>query len=501
MARKFKSTRLSGKKILLVDDDQEYIDATKKLLENEGHTVASANNGTNALKDLKQNHYDLILVDYYMPKMTGEELVTRLREFNPFVQVILQTGYASEQPPRELIHRLDIQGYYNKSDGPEKLLLWVDVGLKAAYTVQLLYKSREGLNYILNVTPDLHKVQPLGDLLQGILLQISGLLDIGSSFLAVLPYSESKDKKNMTEGFIAVLENELDLIIHAGTGKFISQFSIDKYLDKKEIELIHKSLSAGNITKTNTKTIVPLNVGKEKIGIIFIDQIIEKQGELDLLKVFANQAAVAIQNARLYQMATFDPLTQVYLRGVFFQAMARDIRIAYRSCAPISLLMIDIDNLKNINDSAGHLGGDQALEIMGQALHDATRQTDIRGRLGGDEFAVVLLNSTTEGAIIVGERILHFLNDKGIAKADGVLPIKCSIGASTLDNVSLSKQKPSLPLANQYFQFMMQKLLQKADELLYQAKNQGGHQINTKKSVIKWYAYEKAVKEYAEQDK
>ncbi len=232
MARKFKSQKSSGKKIMLIDDDQEYVEATKKLLENEGHTVSYAKNGKDALKDLKQNYYDLILVDYYMPKMTGEELVRKLREFNPFVQVILQTGYASEQPPRELIHRLDIQGYYNKSDGPEKLLLWVDVGLKAAYTVQLLYKSREGLNYILNVTPDLHKIQPLGDLLQGILLQISGLLGIGSSFLAVLPYSSAKGKKDITEGFIAMLENESDLVIHAETGKFLHQYSINKYLNK-----------------------------------------------------------------------------------------------------------------------------------------------------------------------------------------------------------------------------------------------------------------------------
>jgi two-component system cell cycle response regulator len=501
MARKFKSKQLSGKHILLVDDDQEYIAATQKLLENEGHNVSTAKNGSDALKALKQNHYDLILVDYYMPKMTGEELVTRLREFNPFIQVILQTGYASEQPPRELIHRLDIQGYYNKSDGPEKLLLWVDVGLKAAYTVQLLYKSREGLNYILNVTPDLHKIQPLGELLQGILLQISGLLDIGSSFLAVLPYSEPDANKNIPERFIAVLENEYDLIIHAGTGKFLSQFSIDKYLDTKEIELIHKALNSGNITKTDSQTIVPLIVGKEKIGIIFIDQIIEKRAELDLLKVFANQAAVAIQNTRLYQMATFDPLSKVYLRGVFFQTMAREIRIAYRSCMPISILMIDIDNLKKINDSAGHLGGDQALEIMGQALHNASRQTDIRGRLGGDEFAIVLPHSGIEGAMKVGQRILDFLNNKGIAKANGVLPIKCSIGVSTLDKINLPTKKPALPLANQYFQFMLQKMIKKADQLLYQAKNLGGHQMNTKNATIKWYAYEKAIKEYSERDK
>jgi len=58
-------------------------------------------------------------------------------------------------------------------------------------------------------------------------------------------------------------------------------------------------------------------VGKVKIGIIYIDRVIEKESNMDLLNIFSNQAAVAIQNARLYQMATFDPLTNDYLRGVF----------------------------------------------------------------------------------------------------------------------------------------------------------------------------------------
>src|SRR5690606_16713260 len=123
----------------------------------------------------------------YMPGMTGEELVQKIRDANRVVQIILQTGYADDQPPRELIKRLDIQGYFNKSEGPEKLLLWVDVGLKAAYNVQLLHRSTEGLKYILNVTPDLHRIQSLEDLLKGILLQISGLLGSANSFLAVIP--------------------------------------------------------------------------------------------------------------------------------------------------------------------------------------------------------------------------------------------------------------------------------------------------------------------------
>ena len=187
MTRKHQRTEhSSGHTLLIVDDSQAYLDGARLLLEGEGHQVFCARSGLEALELLRQQSVDLLLLDYFMPGMTGEEVIAQLRTFNPHIQVVLQTGYAKEHPPRELLKRLDIQGYYDKSEGPEKLLLWTDVGLKAAYTVQALTKSRQGLRYILNATPEMHRVQPLTDLLQGILWQVAGLLGAVNSFLAVL---------------------------------------------------------------------------------------------------------------------------------------------------------------------------------------------------------------------------------------------------------------------------------------------------------------------------
>src|SRR5256712_878005 len=71
-----------------------------------------------------------MIVDYLMPRMNGAQLVRAVRSFDPFVQIILQTGYAGEEPPRVMLAELDIQGYHDKADDPELLLLWVDVALK-----------------------------------------------------------------------------------------------------------------------------------------------------------------------------------------------------------------------------------------------------------------------------------------------------------------------------------------------------------------------------------
>src|SRR5262249_53495581 len=73
-----------------------------------------------------------VIVDYFMPRMSGEGLIQEIRKLDEEVQILLQTGYAGEKPPREMLRVLDIQGYHDKAEGPEKLLLWVDVALKAA---------------------------------------------------------------------------------------------------------------------------------------------------------------------------------------------------------------------------------------------------------------------------------------------------------------------------------------------------------------------------------
>src|SRR3954453_2284292 len=110
MTRKANVQPSSGYKILLADDDVDYLEVTRRLLEREGHLVVTATSGRQALEIMKQQKIDLLFPDFYRPNRTGEQGVSEPRQFNRYIQIILQTGYASEQPPRELLKRLDIQG-------------------------------------------------------------------------------------------------------------------------------------------------------------------------------------------------------------------------------------------------------------------------------------------------------------------------------------------------------------------------------------------------------
>jgi signal transduction histidine kinase len=121
----------SGRTILVVDDQVETLTSVRMLLEREGHRVLTADSGAQALGLLASEPVQVMLIDYFMPVMSGELLIRAVRNKNQLVQIILQTGYAGEKPPREMLRRLAIQGYHDKSDGPDRLLLWIDVSLKA----------------------------------------------------------------------------------------------------------------------------------------------------------------------------------------------------------------------------------------------------------------------------------------------------------------------------------------------------------------------------------
>ncbi|TMA54691.1 MAG: response regulator, partial [Deltaproteobacteria bacterium] len=121
----------TGRTVLVVDDQVETLSSVGMLLEREGHRVLTAESGLQALELLAREPVQLLLVDYFMPVMNGEELIHAVRERDCLIQIVLQTGYAGEKPPREMLSRLAIQGYHDKTDGPDRLLLWVDIAFKA----------------------------------------------------------------------------------------------------------------------------------------------------------------------------------------------------------------------------------------------------------------------------------------------------------------------------------------------------------------------------------
>lgn len=478
MPRTHRQTEDSGKTLILVDDDLDYLEATRALLESEGHRVLSAQDGAAALAVLGTQPADVLLLDYFMPGLTGEEVVTELRKTDRRIQVVLQTGYSSERPPREMLKRLDIQGYHDKSDGPDKLLLWADAALKQAAALQEVHKNRQALSYILEATPELHRMQPLADLLPFVLEHVVGLSGATDAFLIVLREGAELRGTVEADGSVAMVAEDADHVIRAGTGRFAASPPLDIVLSKDEVSRLLDVIRRSETVSVAGSTIVPLRAGETTIGTIYLEGPLRSAQDLELLRILANQAAVAIQNIRLYEMAALDPLTGVHARRFFETWIQKELHAAFRNPQPVSLLMIDVDQMKQINDNDGHLAGDRALRWIGEVLRTAIRDSDVAGRYGGDEFAIILPRTNLAGAARVGERILALLGAHHLGGPDAEITVRCSLGASTLSERANDLSEMAAPPSPAYFQGVAEALILSADAALYRAKGLGGAQFN-----------------------
>jgi two-component system, cell cycle response regulator len=133
-------------RVLLVDDDPQYLRATERLLRRYGYEVLTARGGCEALRVVRteEKEIDVILLDLYMSDMTGDKVVEELRKTDPFIPVILQSGYSGEDLPHKMVRQLDIQGFHDKSEPTQTLLLWTEAGVKAARTIRALQGVKGG---------------------------------------------------------------------------------------------------------------------------------------------------------------------------------------------------------------------------------------------------------------------------------------------------------------------------------------------------------------------
>lgn len=131
-------------KVVVIDDIEEVLNSTKSCLEFEDMQVECFSNPIEGLEYLKTNKADVLLLDFFMPQMNGDEFVQKLREFNNETIVILQTGYSDKIPPLEMIDKMNIQGYLDKLKGEDELVLMTKAAIKTSFlNKQIIEKDRE----------------------------------------------------------------------------------------------------------------------------------------------------------------------------------------------------------------------------------------------------------------------------------------------------------------------------------------------------------------------
>jgi len=191
---------------------------------------------------------------------------------------------------------------------------------------------------------------------------------------------------------------------------------------------------------------------------------IEKDGQVYILESFVNiqdlkntEKALRESDQKYRELAITDGLTKLYNNRYFYKQVASEVRRADRYGHPLSLLLMDVDDFKQYNDTYGHLEGDEVLIELGEVVLNSLRDTDSAYRYGGEEFTIILPETSKDHALIVAERIRKKF--EGVAFYPGKdLPVHKTVSIGVIQ--CRNKEK-------------IEDLIRRADQAMYQAKNQG----------------------------
>lgn len=440
----------SGRKIAVVDDDLALLRSTVRLLEHDGHEVRSAATAPEAVELIRTWSPDLVLLDYYLADATGADVVRAVRRFDELVQVLLVTGYAAEQPARRLLAELEIQGYHDKGDGPERLLVLVDAALKHHHALTRIERQRRYLRHILDVSPQISRLQPARGVLRAALENVGALLAADDGVIVTA-----------NSGLFVFDQPDRGLSVHAATGRYAGATERNE-LDDVLCEVVSAGLSIDAPTADPRGfVVVPLRTRGGDRGLMVMEAPALPADAVEPCRIYANQVVQALENVILYERATTDPLTQIHNRAFGLQRLDECLRLGSRTDDPTAVVLIDVDHFKRLNDDHGHAAGDVALRAVASALRGAVRNTDVVSRHGGEEFLVVLPATDADGAQVLAERLRSAVRELSISFDGEPLRVTASLGVASAEAGAVD----------------LESLVRRADEALYRAKGDGRDRV------------------------
>jgi len=314
----------SNYKILLVDDEPGIVDSLSVVLKRSGYHYTGLTCPLEAIDRVREEHFDLLILDYLMNPIHGDEVVRQIREFNREIYILLLTGHKDLAPPLETIRALDIQGYCEKSDRFDQLLLLVESGIKSIAQMRLIKKFQEGLNKILQAVPKIYQLQPIGSILEEILTEILPLVNSENAFILVDDITQFSPGKNSIFKGIGVYHTDINDFM--------------EMLNPSLMEHIGHARLNKSAVKIDGGVVIPLiNEYHQDIGILYVESGDLEDG-LKLLEIYTSQAASSINNAFLHSLVnikndelnkTYEQLRERYMDTIEALRMVVDAKDTY----------------------------------------------------------------------------------------------------------------------------------------------------------------------------
>ena len=461
------------KKILVIDDEQGIRDLLAFALGTQDYNVITAANGREGIEKVKGEGCDLVILDLKMPKLGGIETLQEIKKIDSGIEVIVATGFGTIETAINAMKN-GAYDFIAKPFNMEELsiLLQKAIERKELKVENALYKASKVIFSSLDQREIVNRI--IGLILKIIKTDDASIMLFNSVNRLYIAASYKLDEEvkrktrlRMGEHIVEKMAQSREpLIINPEPGH---EYSLDDIPADEGI----KSIMA-----------CPLPAKNGILGLITLYRISMSGcfGEIDLqtISIFSAQIAQAIENANLYKEleikiqklketekileygATHDPLTNLPNRALMHDRVSRAISRAQRGKTLFSLLLLDLDGFKEINDTLGHETGDLLLKKVSAEIQKCLRECDTLARMGGDEFVLVFNDlKNTMDAEIMASRILNVFKPPFLIQ-NHEINITPSIGIAIYpdngDNIEI--------------------LLKNADLAMYEAKKLGGNRFN-----------------------
>jgi len=474
-------------KILIAEDDSVSRLMLSRTLERWGHEVVAAANGEEAWSRFVADSCQFVITDWMMPRVDGLELCQRIRaaEGRDYTYIILLTA-KSDTEDMVAGMRAGADDFVAKPFDRAEL----EVRIRAGERVLMLERSLNERNkqiqamndqlaravrreHLLNqISRALNESLELDSILRTAVAHLQEFSGASRAFTLLLsPDQQSLEvaSEHCAAGVEPLgthcfpVENTQENPAAPASGLLLAN-DLDCEIERQQSDAFAATLAREFGVRSFVSA--PIVHHGQWLGVVGLHQCGEarywREKEVSFLHAIAQQMAVAIANAQLYrqvqEQAVRDGPTGLYNRRYFDQALPREIERARRFGHTLSLVIVDLDHLKEINDQFGHQAGDAAICEVGRVLAEKSRYIDSVARYGGDEFIVTLIETSTSGAYKAAESWREAISRSGVARGH---VLSASIGIATYPLHATTAED----------------LIKAADLALYRAKRAGRNRV------------------------
>jgi len=452
---------MAGEKILLADDEHPLRETLQEFLADQGYTVTTAADGYEAMAAVQEQEFALALLDLMLPGPSGLELLSHLKTHTPDTEVILFTGHAGLESAIQAL-RLGAYDYLLKAD-----LRLADLQTLVARALERRHLALENRELVENIS----KAQQ--ELVSRRARELTQVRQIAETLAGPLTWDQ------LVRGLVNLIWDSLPLELlglqlqgpeaELPLSAFRRRPDVPDDTDQTFQDLLQGQLAPDLATPPAGTPLPAMLWERLEVGNVTLAAGAGRHEpltpeEAELFRIFILQGEAGIKNLVLFDqvksMAIRDALTGLYNYGYFKEALHYEVEKSRRYKTPLSLLFLDIDDFKRVNDTLGHLKGDKIMRQVGDILKKGIRQADLLCRYGGDEFVMLLSQTPQDQAMVLAERLRQHIAQSSMNRQEQALKVTVSIGVAGL--------RPEMSTED---------LVKEADDAHYRAKQAGKNRV------------------------